>query len=75
MCDTSQGGETDNISHWLIIDNLENFANYVQTLLKSFNLSNCDDWNRLPGWVINGESVNKFKGDLDNFFMDNRGFK
>jgi len=35
----------------------------------------CDEWNRLPSWVVNEESVNIFKGNLDHYLMDNRGFK
>jgi len=35
----------------------------------------CDDWNKLPGWVVSGGSVNEFKGNLDHYLRDNRGFK
>jgi len=41
----------------------------------SFGNRTCDDWNRLPPWVVNEESVNKFMGNLDHYLMDNRGFK
>jgi len=29
----------------------------------------------LLGWVVNEESVNKFKGNLDHYLMENREFK
>jgi len=35
----------------------------------------CDDRNRLPGWVVCVESVNKIKGNLDQYLRDNWGFK
>jgi len=35
----------------------------------------CDDWNRLPGWVISGDSGNEFNRNLDHYLRDNRGFK
>jgi len=41
----------------------------------SFRNHVCDDWNRLPGWVVSAENVNEFKGYLDHYFRDNRGFK
>jgi len=41
----------------------------------SFGNRVCDDCNRLSGWVISGESVNEFKGNLDHYLRDNRGFK
>jgi len=41
----------------------------------SFGKRVCDDWNRLPGWVFSGESVNEFKGNLEYYLRDNRGFK
>jgi len=31
----------------------------------SFGNRVCDDWNRLPGWVVSAENVNEFKGNLD----------
>jgi len=32
-----------------------------------FNFGNrvCDEWNRLPSWVVNEESVIEFKANLD----------
>jgi len=41
----------------------------------SFGNRGCDDWNRLPGWVVSGESVNEFNRNLDHYIRDNRGFK
>jgi len=41
----------------------------------SFGNHVCDDWNRQPGWVGSGESVNSFLGNLDHYLRDNRGFK
>jgi len=41
----------------------------------SFGNRFCDDWNRLPRWVVSGECVNEFKGNLDHYLRDNRGFK
>jgi len=41
----------------------------------SFGNLVCDDWNRLPGWVVSAENVNEFKGNLDHYLKDNRGFK
>jgi len=41
----------------------------------SFGDRVCDNWNRLPGWVVNGGSVNEFKRILDLYLRDNRGFK
>jgi len=45
--------------------------------LFSFGIRVCDDWNRnrLPEWVVSGESVNEFKGNLDHYLKDNKGFK
>jgi len=42
-----------------------------------FNFGNrvCDAWNKLPGWVVNVESLNEFKGNLDHYLRNNRGFK
>jgi len=34
-----------------------------------------DDWNRLLGWVVSGESVNEFNGIFDHYLRENRGFK
>jgi len=41
----------------------------------SFGNRVCDDWNSLPGWVVSGETVNEFRGNLDHYLRDNRGFK
>jgi len=41
----------------------------------SFGYRVCDEWNRLPSWVFNEESVNKFKENSNNYLRDNRGFK
>jgi len=30
----------------------------------SFGNPVCDEWHRLPEWVVNGESVNKSKGNF-----------
>jgi len=35
----------------------------------------CDEWNRLPGEVVNAESVDSFKGRLDQYYRCIRGFK
>jgi len=35
----------------------------------------CDEWNRLSGWVVDRENVNKFKGNLDHYLRDTMGFK
>jgi len=40
----------------------------------SFGNRVCDEWNKLPGWVVNLESMNNFKGNLDQYLRDNRGF-
>jgi len=39
----------------------------------SFGNRVCDDWNRLPGWIVSGESVNEFKGNSDHYFRDTKG--
>jgi len=31
----------------------------------------CDKWSQLPGWVVNVESLNEFKGNLDRYLRDN----
>jgi len=41
----------------------------------SFGNRVCDAWKRLPGWVVSGESVNEFKGNVNNYLRDGRGFK
>jgi len=35
----------------------------------------CYEWNRLLSWVVIEESVIKFKGNLEHYLGDNRGFK
>jgi len=35
----------------------------------------CDEWDRLPEWVVNVEGVNKCKGNLDHYLRENRGLK
>jgi len=30
-----------------------------------------DEWNKLPGWVVNMESMNNLKGNLDHYPLDN----
>jgi len=35
----------------------------------------CDEWNKLPGWVVNVESMNNLKENLNDYLMDNKGFK
>jgi len=39
----------------------------------SFGNRVCDEWNRLPEWVVNVESVNKLKGKWDHYLRENRG--
>jgi len=34
-----------------------------------------DEWIKLPGWVVKVESLNKFKGNLNYYLRDNKGFK
>jgi len=41
----------------------------------SFGNRVCDEWNKLPVWVVNVESMNNFKLNLDNYLRDNIGFK
>jgi len=31
----------------------------------------CDEWNRLPEWVVNVEGVNRFRGNLDHYLRKN----
>jgi len=40
------------------------FKKRVNFDVGKFNLGNrvCDDWNRLPGWVVSGECVHEFMG-------------
>jgi len=33
----------------------------------------CDEWNKLAGCVVNMESMNEFKRNLDHYIRDNRG--
>jgi len=33
----------------------------------SFGNRVCDEWNKLPMWVVNVESMNDFKGNLDRY--------
>jgi len=35
----------------------------------------CDEWNRLPGEIVNVGSVDSFKGRLDQYYRGIRGFK
>jgi len=35
----------------------------------------CGEWNKLPGRVVNMESMNKCKGNLNHYLKDSRGFK
>jgi len=53
------------------------FKNRVNLDVGKFNFGNrvCDEWNKQPGWVINVESMNNFKGNLDHYLRENRGFK
>jgi len=53
------------------------FKNRVNLDVGKFSFGNrvCDKWNKLPGWVVNVESMNNFNGNLDHFLRDNRGFK
>jgi len=48
---------------------LQLYKKLVEIDVRKFNLGNrvCDEWNRLPEWVVNGKSVNKFKGNLDYY--------
>jgi len=41
----------------------------------SFGNSVGDEWSKLPWSVVKVESMNEFKGNLDHYFRDNRGFK
>jgi len=41
----------------------------------SFGNRVCDEWNRLSSWVVNQDSVNNFRGNLNHYLRDNRGFK
>jgi len=41
----------------------------------SFGNRACDEWNRLPPWIVNVESVNKCKGNSHHYLKDNSGFK
>jgi len=36
----------------------------------SFGNRVCVEWNKLPGWVINVENMNNFKGNLDHYLRD-----
>jgi len=57
--------------------NMKLFKKRVNLDAGQFSFGNrvCDDWNTLPRWVVSGESVNEFKGNLDHYLRDNRGFK
>jgi len=35
----------------------------------------CDEWNQLPGEIVNAGSVDSFKGRLDQYYRGIRGFK
>jgi len=57
---------------------LKLFKKRVKLEVRKFCFGNrvCDEWNRLPEWVVNVEGVNKFTGNLDhNYLRQNRGFK
>jgi len=41
----------------------------------SFGNRVCDEWNRMPEWVVSVEGVNKFKGNLDHYLRENRRLK
>jgi len=41
----------------------------------SFGNRVCDEWNKLPGWVANVESMKKSTGNLHHYLRNNRGFK
>jgi len=41
----------------------------------SFGNRVCDEWNKLPGWVVNVESMNYFMENLDHYLRDNRRYK
>jgi len=56
---------------------LKLFKKRVKLDVGKFSFGNrvCDEWNRLPEWVVNVEGVNKFKGNLDHYLWESRGFK
>ena len=41
----------------------------------SFGNRVCEEWNKLPGWIVSAKNVNEFKGRLDHHLRDYRGFK
>jgi len=45
----------------------ENLASEIEFVM---NGTGCRAW-----WVVNEESVNKFKGNLKQYLKENRGFK
>jgi len=56
---------------------LKLFKKRVKLDVEKFSFGNriCDEWNKLPEWVVNVEGVNKFKGNLAHYLSENRGFK
>jgi len=53
------------------------FKKQVRLDVRKFSFGNrvVDEWNRLPSWVVNEESMNNCKGNLGHYLRDNRGFK
>jgi len=35
----------------------------------------CDEWNQLPGEIVNAESVDSFKGRLNQYYRGPRGIR
>jgi len=53
------------------------FSKQVRLDAGKFSFGNlaCDEWSRLPSWIVKEESVNKFYGNLDHYLNDNWRFK
>jgi len=58
-----------------VFSNSLNAVQITESTFRWFGNHVCDDWNRLPGWVVSGESVNEFMGNSDHYLRDNKGFK
>jgi len=52
---------------------LKLFKKRVKLDVGKFSFVNrvCDEWNKLPEWVVNLESMNEFKGNLDHYLREN----
>jgi len=53
---------------------LKLFKKRVKPDVGKFSFGNrvCDEWNKLPEWVVNVVDVNKFKGNFYHYLRENR---